>query len=412
MNQRKKIVLLGLPRSGKTTFLTMLSHFQHAAPTGSVLEREGLEANVFPADEETLLYLDATRDGLSAGTFPAATDLSSALALDIHLHGANFSETHTIEVPDIPGELCESELNTANPITNALIESLVECDGIVLLVDPAGLGAPDPRPGAPSTRPSRSARDPLQVFQHNFGMIYLALAHRLSAGPRLVRGRLPIPVSVVLTKAERFWSDPVSCRLVRRLHWSGGHAVRCQEPGHAYEHLTEPELDASTGSDQAAVERALTSYAPGPANLVRLVRQYFHRVSFHAVSAIGMLSVDGRWVPNLSLIARHGAPETQVEARVAAPLRMEPIGLLEPILALVMPPSQTMPTPSERSGPVAVPPSPVAPDPTLVNWVVGDDEIEPDPVERSLDRRRKASLAVTVFLSLSSLAFVLNLLRG
>lgn len=360
-----KFVLVGLPQSGKTTILSMLPYFNHAERAGGLCERLGVRVTVRPANRATIDYVAENRTSLmTTGAFPAATDAVRQLALDVNLRWPDRSETVSIEVPDIPGELWQQRLSPDDPAARHLADALAHCDGILLLVDPAGIA---------STPPGGPASDPVVVFQENCEMLYVALRERMRAAHQIAArdATLPIPVALVLTKAERYWVDPTSCRIVRRLMLKDGRPVPYESGGDCWEFPMESEATPVDPDQAGAIEHVICAQGLAAERLVQVMKFFFHEVSYYAVSAVGMVSRGGRWVPNI--VSARGA-SAAAETRVADPAHLRPVGLVEPLVGLVaavrrelavepgrkeaqpLPPPVPAPSPSPARPPVPPPP--------------------------------------------------------
>lgn len=351
MANNLKFVLVGLPQSGKTTILSMLPYFNHAERAGGLCERLGVRVTVRPANRATIDYVAVNRASLmTTGAFPAATDAVRQLALDVNLRWPDRSETVAIEVPDIPGELWQKRLSPDDPAAQHLADALADCDGILLLVDPAGIA---------STPPGAPASDPVVVFQENCEMLYVALRERMRAARQIAArdATLPIPVALVLTKAERYWGDPTSCRIVRRLMLTGGRPVPYESGGDCWEFPMESETTPVDPDQAGAIEHVICAQGLAAERLVQVVKFFFHEVSYYAVSAVGMVSRGGRWVPNI--VSTRGA--SVAETRVADPARLRPVGLVEPLVGLVAAVRRELgPEPARKE---AQPPPPPVPAP-------------------------------------------------
>lgn len=314
----KHFVVIGLPESGKSTVMTLLAHYRQ----GSVLGREGLHVRVYPSSDSAQHYLAYNRTlVLEERRFPPATDDLRELHFRVELTGRGTARTLEMRVPDVPGELCSNDLSNASEWGRRLLELIADCDGIVMLVDPASLG--------------REAFGRLRALQSNLERIYLELKDTRP----LEGGRLPIPLAVVISKAERYWDDPQRRRFLRRLVWRDGGPRPTTEPGAStdFEVEAEDHEPGASSSDSAALRRILASYAPVGRELVEILERYFARVSFHASSAIGMQLRDGRWRPNLVMQPSGGAGSKLVP-RIADPTGLTPVGLLDPILHLAFGP--------------------------------------------------------------------------
>lgn len=315
----KNLVVIGLPECGKSTLMTMFGHYRHEPLAG----HRGLHVGVYPSSGVAQDYLAVNRKlMLTEGRFPPATDDLRELHFRIELNGEGAPRTLDLMVPDVPGELCSDDISNHTEWGRRLLALLANCDGIVMLVDPGSLG--------------RGAFDRMRSLQNNLERIYL----ELNKTRPLEGGRLPIPLAVVISKAERYWDNPQQRRFLRRLTWRNGGPRPASEAGAAADFETEAEdrEPGASSDDSAALRRILASYEPVGRELVEILERYFARVSFHAASAIGMLPEGKRWLPNLQL-RPSGVAGSKLVPTVADPTRLTPAGLLEPVLLLAFGPA-------------------------------------------------------------------------
>ncbi len=322
VHEPQRLLVLGDSQAGKTTCqAATLCPLQ--IPLSA---RAGTRPKIRMINIETRRYLTRAYQTFAQCEFPPATSDLTELTVRPYISGGPGSPSREYELCflDMAGELHNTALSDDDPLHKRLLDAVMRARGIVYLVDMAIYY---------TVSPQEAARR-LAVLRHNIDT-FTSLAEE--QGINLVEGKLPIRVALTLTKAERFLSSPEELLLNKRLAVSAeGRAEPELAHGADCAYQLEHEPGRYDARDPQAVEAFILSHEPHGVNLLETLRSFFTEVSAHVVSAVGMVKVNGVWLPNITLTEVEDRDGTKVLVeRIRDPNKIQPIGLFDPFLHLL-----------------------------------------------------------------------------